>query len=284
MKNLLIHYLILVCIQQNVFAEDKIPVGARPASLGLCSVSLNDFWSVINNQAIMADVNQISTGIYFENRFMQKELSLKAIGLMIPTRYGVLGINHSHWGYTSFNEQKTGLGYSRKICYFLNAGVQLDYISQNISESYGSSATGTFEAGIYGKLNKKLFLGAHLFNPLQNKIPNSNSEIARLTYRFGFTYLVTAKVTTLIEVEKELRFNPSFRGGMEYRFQDRASVRVGFSTIPAASGSNTSFTSSMITFGFGTVIGKFRIDMGSSFHTMLGSSFQFSTIYIFKQQ
>src|ERR1039457_1013103 len=74
--------------------------GGRAAGMGFTSVALADPWSAFNNQAGLGWVNKITAELYFENRFLVKELSLKAIGVELPVRSGAFGLSFQEFGFS----------------------------------------------------------------------------------------------------------------------------------------------------------------------------------------
>src|SRR5262245_21201539 len=87
-------------------------IGARSNALGNASITLSDPFSLFNNQAAMAFVNNISIGLYTERRFMLKELSYNAGGVTLPTKSGVFGLSANYYGFDLYNEKKIGLAYA----------------------------------------------------------------------------------------------------------------------------------------------------------------------------
>ena len=80
--------------------------GGRSAAMGLSSAAVSDFWSVNNNQAGMAFYDKTAAGVYFENRFMIKELGTQTGAFTLKTKFGVLGATVGYSGDASFNTTK----------------------------------------------------------------------------------------------------------------------------------------------------------------------------------
>ncbi len=247
------------------------PQGGRSASLAGASVALADYWSVQNNQAGLAFYNRMAAGAYFENRFMVKELSLKAAGAVLPTRSGVFGFNFTYFGYPKYNESKIALSYARSFGNVFAASVQLNYLITSIGDDYGKKGVATFEAGLMSKVNENLTLAAHVFNPLMVKITDENSERIPAIIRVGAAYSIDKNILVLAEVEKDSYFDPVFKAGLEYRIIEKIFVRGGVSSNPG-----------LYSFGFGLNLKKLTIDFSSSVHHTLGYSPQVSMIYQFK--
>ncbi len=268
-SNLLV---VLLCSPFLLFAaHDNVPEGGRSAAMANASVAFTDFWSLQNNQAGLAFYNHFASGIYFENRFMVKELSLKAGGVVMPVKAGVLGLNISYFGYPKYNESKFGLAYARSFGDVLAVGVQLDYLLTSIDENYGKKGLVTFEIGLLSKINEHLNLGAHIFNPIQAKLTNENNERIPAIIRLGAAYSFDENIMVSVEAEKDTKTDPILKLGLEYRIIKPIYVRGGISTNPG-----------LYSFGFGLDYKKLRVDFSSSVHSVLGYSPQLSLIYIFK--
>ena len=90
---------VLIC--QVLFASNEnTPIGGRSAAMANSSVTLSDFWAIQNNQAGLADFSHIALGLYYENRFMVKELGLRCGAFVLPTKSGVFGLNYNYFGYS----------------------------------------------------------------------------------------------------------------------------------------------------------------------------------------
>ena len=269
-KSLLIVFFFLIVL--NVFAiHDNKPVGARSAAMGNASVALSDFWSAHNNQAGLAYYKNIAAGFYYEDNFLIKELGLKYAAVVLPTKSGVFGLTTSYFGYTQYNESKLGLAYSKSFGERFSAGIQLDYLSTRIAENYGNKGAVTFELGIRAQLSKNLYLGAHVFNPVNIKIAEYNDERLPTIMRLGLSYNFSEKIIACVETEKDINYDPVLKAGMEYHIIKEIYIRAGISTNPTLN-----------TFGFGVEFKKLKFDFASSIHQTLGYSPQLSLIYNIK--
>jgi len=275
-------FLILLTAGNLWCANTNQPIGGRSAGMGNASVTLNDFWSVHNNQAGLAGINVVAVGLYYENRFLIQELSFKAAAFVLPTKSGTFGINFNSFGYVNYNEMKVGLAYGKKFGKIFSAGVQLDYLRTHIAEDYGNKDAFTFEIGIRTELTKQLTIAAHVFNPIRVKIQSETDDRVPAILKLGISYSLSDKLLLALETEKDSDFKPLIRGGFEYKIVDMATVRIGYSTLPSTSGSDAFSIASVYSFGFGLNLRKFVIDLSSSWHQTLGWSPMVSFIYNFK--
>lgn len=271
MKSFLPFLLLLFFFPNVLSAHINFPEGGRSAAMGNASVALADFWSIHNNQAGLAFYNKTSAGFYFENRFLVKEMSLKAGGATLPVGSGVFGFELVRFGNELYNESKFGLAYSRKFGDYFAAGLQLDYLHKSLGNDYGKKGVATFEAGLMTKTKPDITLGMHVFNPIHTKLTKYADERIPAVMRIGAAWSFDKSIILSVEAKKETSFDPSLKLGLEYRIIDEVYVRGGLSSNPG-----------QYTFGFGINLNRFTIDFASSVHNVLGFSPQFSAVYNFK--
>lgn len=269
-KLLLSAFIFSIC-NSSFAGSDNSPVGARSAGIANASVTLSDVWSVHHNQAGLGFVKSAGAGIYYENRFMMKELSLKGGAAVYPIKAGTFGVSVSSFGYTLYSENKIGIAFGKALGENFSAGIQLDYLSTRIAENYGQSAAFAGEIGIQAKPWKNLTVGVHLFNPTRSKLADYNNERTPTILRVGLDYKFSDKVFVAVETEKDIDHKPVFKAGLEYRPAEALYLRAGISTNPSLS-----------SFGFGLKLKQFKLDFASSFHSVLGYTPQMGLVYEMK--
>lgn len=262
--------LVLFILPLVAFSQkENVPIGSRSGAMGNASVTFTDFWAVHNNQAAMAYYDKIAAGVFYENRFITKELGLKCFSLIVPVRKaGVFGLNFSSLGYKLYNESKIGLAYGMAFGENISAGVQLDYIYTHIAENYGNKGVVTFEAGIRAKIIKNLYIGAHIFNPIQVKLASYNDERLPLIFKIGLSYNFSDKAVLAAEVEKDNNFKPVFKTGLEYHVAKPVYIRIGIATTPF-----------VYSFGAGFEFYHIKLDISALRHPVLGFTPQASLVY-----
>ncbi|MFZ4546663.1 MAG: hypothetical protein ACOYN4_04480 [Bacteroidales bacterium] len=261
--------LLLVC-KVGYSSGEWIAQGARSAGMGLSSTATADFWSVTNNQAGMAFYDRTAAGIYFENRFLIKEMGSQVGAFTLKTQYGVLGASVAYSGDANYRTTKTGLAFARKFGKNFSAGIQLDYISTALGEDYGKRSNVTFDAGILVQVTEQLTFGAHTFNPMHVKLSEYNDERIPTTLNAGFGFAFSDKLLLTAEAYKNTELPMEFRSGIEYKLSAVAYARIGLCTNPGR-----------YTFGFGLLMKKLAFDLSSSWHPQLGYSPQVSLQYSF---
>ena len=131
------YLLLLFCslITPFLFAQGFSAVGARSAAMGNSSVCLDDVWAYHQNPGALASVRQVSAGIWYEARFLMKELQTEAIAAAIPLKTGVLSAGGQLFGYSQFRSTRAGIGYSLQLGAKFSAAVQVN--GQQISIAGG---------------------------------------------------------------------------------------------------------------------------------------------------
>jgi hypothetical protein len=272
MKHFYIAAIILFSIfPSSVYGFDGVGIiGGRSAGLGRASASLTDFWSIQNNPAGMALQQRIAVGIAYENRFMMKELGLKSVALVVPVKFGVLGLSYNQFGYNLYNENKVGLAYAKAFGPGLRIGLQLDYLSTHFAEGYEGLNNVTFELGVQSNINDKLAIGAYIFNPVRARLSEYTDERIPIILRFGLSYHFTEKLLGVADIEKNFDFDQDLRLGLEYLLNETFYLRTGVAVNPG-----------LFTFGTGMQISGLRFDIAASLHQVLGANVQGGIIYSF---
>ncbi len=268
-KKITFSFFIACFVSISTYATgENWPIGGRSSGMANASVTLNDLWSIHNNQAGLTGIKNFSAGLYYENRFGLKNLGLKAGAIAVPTKSGVFGLSITHFGYSQYNESKIGLAYAKAFGTKFSAGVQLDYLSTHIAENYGNSSALAAEIGLRYQINKNLCIGAHIFNPTRAKVADYNNEHAPTIARLGLSYAFSEKLILAAESEKDIDYDPVFKAGIEYRPIKQLYFRTGISTNPVLNA-----------FGFGLEFKSFNLDFSASYHQALGFTPQVSLIF-----
>jgi hypothetical protein len=265
------HYAFLLFIFSAVIANagnENFAVGARSSAMGNASVSLSDVWSTHHNQAGLGFITGVTAGVYYENRFLIKELSLKSAAFAIPVKAGAFGFCISNFGYSSYNENKYSLSYAKAFGKKFSMGVAMDYLSTKIAEGYGTKGVFVAEIGVQAKPLKGLTVGAHLFNPSHVKLSDYTDERIPTIIRLGLNYNFSNKVTVAIEDEKDISKKSVVKFGIEYMPVKEFYLRAGISTNPNLS-----------SFGFGINLKYIKLDVSANYHQILGISPQFGLLY-----
>lgn len=247
-------------------------VGGRSTSMGSCSVSFCDFWSIQNNPAGLAQWRSISAGISYENRFLMKELSYANAGFVIPINIGTLGVSYSRFGFENYNENNVGLAFARDFGPYLKIGLKLDYLSFRFSGDYTTRRTATFELGIQATITDDLCLGVYIFNPIHVKLKTVYNQHIPIVFRLGLSYKITKDFIMATEVEYDSDRKMDYRFGLEYHITKSFYVRAGMHTNPGTA-----------CFGVGYTVNRVIIDISATMNQLTGTTFQASLVFKIKE-
>lgn len=239
--------------------------GAGEAGMGYVCIMKNGFWSSFHNQASLAYNNSFSFGINYENRFSIRELGTRSVGMIIPAGKASLGVVYSHFGYTDFKRDMTGLACGIKLSEKISAGIQVDYFSERASGEYGNNQSVTCEAGLLVTPSENIRIGIHLFNPVPNSI---RKTYLPTTLRVGAGTDLNKLLFAGVEVEMSSGSKLIIRTGFEYEVAKKLWIRSGFST------NNNSFS-----FGLGYLAKIAQINLGFTTHEKLGVTSSVSLIF-----
>jgi len=260
----LIVFFSFIC--QGLFAQGWQPMSSRSMSLANATVALEDVWAYHHNPASIANLKKVEFGVSYENRFLLKELQSQGLVVALPMKRGVVSIGSQSFGYNQFRTYRTGLGYSMKLSELLSVGVQLNHHFVRINPAYGNHQTVTAEVGALARVNDKWSFAFSIFNITRNKIADFAEDRYATIMRLGTKYSVSDKVLFLAEIEKNVEYKLRGKTGIEYIPLENMYVRGGFATAPIE-----------FSFGIGyAFLGKYKVDLGSSYHQILGWSPNFS--------
>lgn len=268
MKKLIFSFIPLLFITTLSATNPTYQIGAKSAAMGRTSLLRQGAFAAFNNQADLANLEKLEVGIFFENRFLLKELSLLGASVALPTKtMGTFGLGFQYFGNEAYNESRIALAYGRKLFENLTVGVELDWLSLSIPD-YGNSSTLTFGLGFQYLINEQFTMAAHIFNPITNPITDFAVDSWPTTLKVGLGYFPNDKITLLVEAEKSVQMPLVVKAGIEYKLIKQLYLRGGIGSTPTYA-----------SFGAGVNVGHLKIDIATSFHPVLGYSPNMSARY-----
>lgn len=250
------------------FCYDNYLNGSRFTALSGCGVALPDVWSVSNNQAGLAYINNPAFALGHERKFMLKEFSLNSLAAALPYKSGTFGFQINYFGFSKYNEIKIGMAYALKLSKRFSAGLQLDQFRYSIPSLGIKNSWITFELGLLEKVTNTFTIGLHVFNPIPGNTETTAIPLQPSYTKFGFNYSPIKNVNLLSEVEIGLHQQASFRFGAEYFVSNSLSLQHGISSNPFK-----------YSFGVGYNWKKFSIGIAFPQHPYLGYSPVFDIKY-----
>jgi hypothetical protein len=244
------------------------PAGAAQAGMAYVTVMKTDLWSSFHNQASLAFQQGISCGISYENRFGIKEMGTCTASFAAKAGKAAIGAVYSHFGYTDFSRQMTGLACALPISGKIAAGVQIDWFNEKMYGEYNDRQALTFEAGLLITASENLRFGIHLFNPVPNSIRKNEMTSG---IRAGAGLKLNSNILAGAELEMTTGGLTDFRTGFDYEAAKGFWIRGGFRTL------NSSFS-----FGLGYRAKPAIIDIAFATHEKLGLTSSISITFIIK--
>ncbi len=265
-------FIALTVISFGAFGQGWVPAGARSMSMGNASVTFRDVWAYHNNPGALAELENFSAGISYENRFLLKELQSQALAVAIPLKVGVISVGGHMYGYKRYRSYKAGVGYSLKLAEKISAGVQLNYQGISLSDPYGSKGNISAEAGVFARFTDNWTMGFSVYNLNRAKLAEYGDDRFTTFMRLGTAYRFSDKFLVSLEAEKDLEYALRFKSGVEYKVIDEFFLRAGVATTPLE-----------LSFGFGYHMKQVHIDFGTAYRQILGWSPHFSLLFDLKK-
>ena len=271
MKN--IFTLILFLSLSNLLSQNISSYGSRSQSLGNSTSASINFWNVTKNPATTAFIENTSLGLDVKNNFLIKELTTATLALLLPVNnHGNFGFYLQRFGYSTFNENKLAISYSKKISNSTSASVQLsDNIQNIIGEEFKSTKHEIgFNIGLFTKLNDNIHIAS--FYDFQKNITDTKiKNVQELS--LALSWFPISDLNVLMEINKRTNTNISLRGGVEYKILKKISARVGMSSEPLN-----------VAIGLGIIFNNINIDISFAHHQHLGMTSGISGNYIFRNK
>lgn len=269
LRNLL--FFLLLTTVKSLYGQVVLPVGARANALANTSVTLNDCWSHFHNPGVVPVKNSVQIGVFYQTRFLAKEVQQQALAGVIPVKKGVFSVGAQFYGYEQFRFSRIGMGYALALSNNISFGVQGNLNQLRLGGNYGSTLKGTIEAGFLATLSPKWKMGMSVFNIGRQTIWK-NGDRYGTTMKLGASYEPSKKVKTLFELEKQVLYPMNAKCAFEYFPNESFAFRLGTQTQPF-----------LFAFGFSYLKNKLQIDISSQFHPYLGWTPSIGFNYQFKQ-
>lgn len=232
--------------------------GTLYTGLGAYSQQLTQSFSFLSNQAALGHISRTSAGVYAEQKYGLKELSLYMASVAIPINRGGIGMAMQYAGFSEFNESQVSLAYGKDLGR-VSVGIQCNYNMMHVA-GYGNDAAIGFEVASQWQVNSTLVTGFHIVNPAGGHFRNHSREKLAAVYQFGAGYEVSKQLFLSAEITKEEDRPVNVQAGLQYMVvPDRLFIRTGITT---ATGSPYA--------GVGWQWKNCRADVNVRYHSQLG--------------
>ncbi len=172
-------------------------------------------------------------------------------------KYGGAGLSIDHSSTDVYTEQRFRLAYGRRLTEAFYLGGSADVLHASAQE-YGSTTMATFGLSLMARALPKVWLGAKIQNPFQQKI---GEDLVPTVLRIGACWKPSQMLMMTFETEKDLERKVLVKAGLEYRPTPLFVIRAGMRSNEVAR------------LGFGAGIrlkNNLSIDLASEWHPSLG--------------
>ncbi len=258
----------VIIVSINCFAQNN--PGAKQIAMSNSDAALsNDIFALFNNPAGLAQMNWREVGIYYSPApFGFSELANGYIAYNEPLSFGSLSIGGMNYGFDLYKENKIVIGYSYNYLNKFFVGAAFNYHTVSI-QNYGNDAAIYFNLGGLIYLDENFRWGFAFNNINRATFGNEQDQIPTILTS-GLSYDLINNFSLNLAVEKELKFQPSVRFGIEYDIIKYLTIRTGFSNEP-----------SRYSAGIGINYSNVSLDYAFYTHQDLGLTHQAGVIFSF---
>lgn len=262
--------LIVLIVSLNSKLTSQSFPGAKQIALSHSDVAQsNDVFSLFNNPAGLAQMNWRELGIYYSpSPFGFSELSHGFIAYNEPINIGSVGIGVMTYGFDLYRENLITTGFSYNYLNKFFGGATICFHTVSI-KNYGSDNAFYINIGGLYYLTESFRIGFSCQNINRASFGSEKDNIP-LTFRTGFSYDPLDELTFNFALEKDIRYNYSIRGGVDYNILNHISLRTGFMNEP-----------SQYSLGIGVNYSFVSLDYAFFTHNDLGATHQAGLIISF---
>lgn len=242
-------------------------MGGRSSSLGNASSPISDNWSLFNNVAGMAKIKSTSVNFAYAVNPSLPGADRAAASINLPMPIGMLGVGVFKFGDELYSEQIFSAGYANQFG-IASLGLKVNYV-QYRAEGLGTHSALSLNFGGIAELTPKVSIGAYIVNINQPQLSSGTDESLPVILVTGVQFHPEEELILLLEIEKDLHYQPTIKGGIEYAFHEKVKARTGFNLNP-----NT------IHGGIGYQSARLIIDYALQYNASIKTTYQLSTGYL----
>ncbi|WP_188460359.1 hypothetical protein [Marivirga lumbricoides] len=272
MRRILLHIILSQLISvyskaQSIYA----PIGGRIIAMGDASATLAGFWSGFHNTAGISNLESLSAGVAYENRYGMEGFNFLAAGVSGPIPFGHAFIGAFRFGDHLYNEHKISLGYANEIG-IIQLGGRINYLQYQVQD-FGTKSTYSIDFGGITYLTPQLVVGAQALNISQSTLSEEDEQTVPSILKLGISYRPKKYFMLNLEAEKDIEKQTILKAGAEYIFLEKFFLRSGIQS------------SSFQTFyGLGFKYLSLQWDYALSNHPELGFSHAISMQYLLRKK
>lgn len=259
MKRFPFHFLfVFLIIPNSTQALELYRAGARSAALGNTGVTFTGADALFQNPAGIAGTDKFTFLLSSESRFLMKELSVLATGIVVPTKAGTAGFSYIRFRAGVYHISRTTVSFAKHFGERLSVAVAFNSLSERYPEQARASPAITAETGLQFRVNKQLLGGLWVFHPVPDKIIKNQSSLFTVL-RAGTSWSLNSGLNLTEEIRFTQGEKPVISAGLEINLHPEVVFRVGWASQPMS-----------ISGGIGIKLGKTALDISFYHHAYLG--------------
>lgn len=237
--------------------------------LGKSGAGDQTLWAFFSNPAGLAWVNRPLAGVGYNRDYHLKELSSRALFVVLPTRWLVVGGGLVHQGFEHFNYQQYSVTTSRQMAPWLNLSLRSN-ITVRHQTGIEDRTLFTLDAGLQLQTHEQVKIGFYANNPAQTKwrFYGEEGEYHPSIVGASITYFPSSNVDMELGILKQSLEATRISFALSAPIHSNVILRGAASSAPIR-----------LAFGIGLNWQGFTFDMGINHHAFLGFSSAFGIIY-----
>lgn len=226
-------------------------------------------WAFFSNSAGLALIDKPLVGVGYSSDYHLKELSSKALFVVFPSQWLVVGGGFVHQGFEHFNYQQYSMTASRQMAPWLNLSIRPN-ITVRHQTGIEDRSLFTLDAGLQLKTHDQVKIGFYANNPAQSRwrFDGEGGEYHPSVVGAAITYFPSSNVDMELGILKQNIESTSISFALSAPIHSNVILRGAASSAPIR-----------LAFGMGLSWQSFTFDMGMNHHASLGFSSAFGITY-----
>ncbi len=260
----------LLLFSETIKAQPGLFHSPADRIIGCTGAVENSAWAFFSNPSGTSGLSYPVAGMGYESPYSIKELSSRAIFVIMPTNIITLGGGFSQYGFSYYNIQQYALSFAREMAPWLRLGVRFNYLVRH-QMYFRNLNLIIVDFGFQTIPLENVVMGFYVINPSQ-EIWDSNNSNDHYPSMVSASVLYKATHGLVVEsgVSKQIENKAVFSFSLDKNIADKIALRGGFSSSPFRYG-----------LGTGIKLTGLSFDVGLNYHSALGISSAFGILYEF---
>ena len=241
-------------------------MGSRSTSLGNASSTLSDEWSLFNNVAGLSKARKPLASFAYSLSSSLPGADRVAAAITLPVQIGVAGVGLFRFGDELYSEQLLSAGYANQMG-LASLGIKVNYV-QYRAEGFQTRSALSLNFGGIAEITPTISVGALIVNLNQPKLSSYDNERLPVKLVSGIQFNPSEEILLVVEIEKDINYDPTLKSGIEYVIHQKIKVRTGFNLGPNS-----------IHGGVGYYTSRLNVDYALQYNHALKTQFQISSGY-----